>query len=34
MKTEPSEKLVELGLSLLKHVSSHRGLMYALFLPK
>lgn len=30
LKTEPSEKLLEIGLCLLKWVSSHRGLTYAL----
>ena len=28
LKPEPSEKLMEIGLSLLKFVSSHRGLTY------
>lgn len=30
LKPEPSEKLMEIGLSLLKFVSSHRGLTYVL----
>lgn len=29
LKTGPSEKLMEIGLCLLKWVSSHRGLTYA-----
>jgi hypothetical protein len=33
LKPEPSETLLEIGLSLLKFVSSHRGLMYVLFPP-
>jgi DNA-directed RNA polymerase len=28
LRPEPSEKLMEIGLSLLKFVSSHRGLTY------
>lgn len=28
LKPGPSEKLKEIGLCLLKHVSSHRGLTY------
>lgn len=32
LKPEPSEKLMEIGLSLLKFVSSHRGLTYVTIL--
>lgn len=30
VKSSPSEKLPELGLTLLKHVSSHRGLTWVI----
>lgn len=33
LKPGPSEKLAQIGLALLKHVSSHKGLTYALPLP-
>lgn len=29
LKPGPSEKLAQIGLALLKHVSSHKGLTYA-----
>jgi hypothetical protein len=28
LKPQPSEKLAQIGLALLKHVSSHKGLTY------
>lgn len=31
LKPEPSRRLQEVGLQLLKYVSSHRGLTYVLF---
>jgi hypothetical protein len=30
LKPQPSEKLAQIGLALLKHVSSHKGLTYVL----
>jgi hypothetical protein len=32
LKPQPSEKLAHVGLALLKHVSSHKGLTYAFHL--